>query len=159
MSDKKHGDSRRKLLKSIAAGSGAVVAGKSLPESWSKPIVDSVMLPAHAATTDDGTAPTECPVCSGVYCADIAAHGSLIEITLDGNDVSVYINSIAYSGTGTGVTTCDGSSFSVSVDHVGGLVPHVSHITGLIADDCSEVTGTYTVDDLPEAAYTATPCV
>jgi len=47
MSDK----SRRKLLKSIAAGSGAVVAGKSLPESWTKPIVDSVMLPAHAQTS------------------------------------------------------------------------------------------------------------
>ena len=43
--------SRRKLLKSIAAGSGAIVAGKSLPESWSKPVVDSVMLPAHAQTS------------------------------------------------------------------------------------------------------------
>ena len=47
MSDK----SRRKLLKSIAAGSGAVIAGKSLPESWVKPVVDSVMLPAHAQTS------------------------------------------------------------------------------------------------------------
>jgi hypothetical protein len=47
MSDK----SRRKLLKSIAAGSGAIVAGKSLPESWSRPVVDSVMLPAHAMTS------------------------------------------------------------------------------------------------------------
>ena len=47
MSDK----SRRKLLKSIALGSGAVVAGKSLPESWSRPVVDSVMLPAHAQTS------------------------------------------------------------------------------------------------------------
>ena len=37
--------SRRKLLKSIAAGSSAVIAGKSLPESWTKPVVDSVMLP------------------------------------------------------------------------------------------------------------------
>ena len=53
MTDKKSNDSRRKLLKSIAAGSGAVVAGKSLPESWTKPIVDSVMLPAHAETTND----------------------------------------------------------------------------------------------------------
>ena len=53
MTDKKSNDSRRKLLKSIAAGSGAVVAGKALPESWSKPIVDSVVLPAHAETTDD----------------------------------------------------------------------------------------------------------
>jgi len=44
-------ESRRKLLKSIAAGSGAIVAGKSLPESWSRPIVDSVLLPAHATTS------------------------------------------------------------------------------------------------------------
>jgi len=43
--------SRRKLLKSIAAGSGAIVAGKSLPESWSRPVVDSVILPAHAQTS------------------------------------------------------------------------------------------------------------
>ncbi|MCP4007879.1 MAG: twin-arginine translocation signal domain-containing protein, partial [Proteobacteria bacterium] len=53
MTDKKSNDSRRKLLKTIAAGSGAVVAGKSLPESWSKPVIDSVILPAHAATTDN----------------------------------------------------------------------------------------------------------
>lgn len=43
--------SRRKLLKSIAAGSGAIVAGKSLPDSWSRPVVDSVILPAHAQTS------------------------------------------------------------------------------------------------------------
>ena len=43
--------SRRKLLKSIATGSGAIVAGKSLPESWSKPVVDSVLLPVHAQTS------------------------------------------------------------------------------------------------------------
>ena len=44
MSDK----ARRKLLKSIAAGSGAIVAGKSLPKSWTRPVVESVLLPAHA---------------------------------------------------------------------------------------------------------------
>jgi len=40
--------SRRKLLKSIAAGSSAVIAGKSLPESRTKPVVDSVMLPEES---------------------------------------------------------------------------------------------------------------
>ncbi|MFW2439674.1 MAG: hypothetical protein ACN4GR_09910, partial [Arenicellales bacterium] len=34
-----------------AAGSGAVIAGKNLPENWAKPVVDSVLLPAHAATS------------------------------------------------------------------------------------------------------------
>ena len=43
--------SRRKLLKSIAAGSGAIVAGKSLPETWSHPVVDSIMLPVHGQTS------------------------------------------------------------------------------------------------------------
>jgi hypothetical protein len=33
MTDKKSNDSRRKLLKSIAAGSGAIVAGKTIPEN------------------------------------------------------------------------------------------------------------------------------
>ena len=47
----KSNESRRKLLKSIAAGSGAVVAGKSLPENWVRPVVDSVVLPAHAQTS------------------------------------------------------------------------------------------------------------
>ena len=61
MTDKKSGESRRKLLKSIAAGSGAIVAGKSLPESWSKPVVDSVMLPAHAETSPPSSAS-----CSGL---------------------------------------------------------------------------------------------
>ena len=45
---------RRKLLKNIAAGSGLVVAGKSLPESWTRPVVDSILLPAHAQTSPSG---------------------------------------------------------------------------------------------------------
>ena len=51
MKSKNTSKNRRKLLKSIAAGSGVVVAGKSLPDNWSRPVVDSVMLPAHAQTS------------------------------------------------------------------------------------------------------------
>lgn len=49
--DKKSSEKRRKLLKSIAAGGGAIVAGKSLPENWTKPVVGNVILPAHAQTS------------------------------------------------------------------------------------------------------------
>lgn len=53
MTDNKSSESRRKLLKSIAAGSGVIVAGKSLPDTWTKPVVDSVLLPVHAQTSND----------------------------------------------------------------------------------------------------------
>jgi len=70
MSEHKSNDNRRKLLKSIAVGSSAVVAGQSLPQSWTKPVVDSVMLPAHAETTDDsGTLPPE--VCTDLLRLEI----------------------------------------------------------------------------------------
>lgn len=62
MSVKKSNDSRRKLLKSIAAGSGAVVAAKTLPESWTKPVVNTVLLPTHAqATNTEEDEGSSCP--------------------------------------------------------------------------------------------------
>ena len=75
MPENKSSESRRKLLKSIAAGSGVVAAGKSLPELWRKPVVNSVMLPAHAATTGSGGNTDEgCPAVTlpdiVVKCAD-----------------------------------------------------------------------------------------
>ena len=51
MTDNKSSESRRKLLKSIAASSGVIVLGNSLPESWSRPVVDSIMLPVHGQTS------------------------------------------------------------------------------------------------------------
>ena len=50
---------RRKLLKSIAIGSSVFVAGKSLPNSWKRPVVDSVILPAHATTSVPCSAPRD----------------------------------------------------------------------------------------------------
>ena len=47
MPDNKPNEACRKVIKSIAAG-GAIVAGKSLPEEWCKPVVDYVFLPVHA---------------------------------------------------------------------------------------------------------------
>ena len=48
MAEPKLTKSRRKLLKSIALGGGAIAVGKTLPQSWTRPVVESVMLPAHA---------------------------------------------------------------------------------------------------------------
>lgn len=51
MTDTKSSDSRRKLLKSIVAGGSAVIACKSLPENWTKPVIHSIVLPVHAQTS------------------------------------------------------------------------------------------------------------
>ena len=56
-------DRRRKLLKTLAAGSSAAVIAEFMPKKWSAPVVDSVLLPAHAETTG----PVE-PRCRFVVC-------------------------------------------------------------------------------------------
>jgi len=42
----RHSRARRRLLQSL--GAGAVINVKQLPELWSRPLLDSTMLPAHA---------------------------------------------------------------------------------------------------------------
>ncbi|MGA8259857.1 MAG: hypothetical protein WB783_06545 [Arenicellales bacterium] len=50
-----HGDvkktTRRRVLTAIAVGGNAALAAKALPDKWMKPVVDSVLLPAHAQTS------------------------------------------------------------------------------------------------------------
>lgn len=68
---------RRKTMRRILAGGGLIAGSQALPEKWAKPVIDSVILPAHAAaspgvTTTTGpttVAPTTTPDCStyGVY--------------------------------------------------------------------------------------------
>jgi len=57
-------DKRRNLLKSAVFGGGALGATGMLPDKWIKPMVNSVVLPTHAATTGAQifalTEPTTC---------------------------------------------------------------------------------------------------
>ena len=39
---------RRKLLKALVTGTGAVTAAKMMPDKWTKPVVGSMLMPAHA---------------------------------------------------------------------------------------------------------------
>ena len=43
---------RRDLLKTLVATGGAVTAAALLPGKWTKPVIESGVLPAHAATSD-----------------------------------------------------------------------------------------------------------
>jgi hypothetical protein len=45
------GRTRRRVLKSIAAGTGAAAVGANLPERWGRPLIDAAVLPAHAQAT------------------------------------------------------------------------------------------------------------
>jgi len=44
-------NSRRRILQALTVG-GVASSSQFLPEQWSKPVVNSLMLPAHATTTD-----------------------------------------------------------------------------------------------------------
>ena len=72
--------SRRKALKTIAAGSAAAGA-LAMTGKWSKPVVNSIILPAHAQATN-GAAPATCTtqVTSACYKVDLgkAAHGKIV---------------------------------------------------------------------------------
>ncbi|MDA9981506.1 twin-arginine translocation signal domain-containing protein [Gammaproteobacteria bacterium] len=48
MSKKQTTDARRRLIKSLAAGGGVLTTGAMVPNTWVKPVVDSVIMPAHA---------------------------------------------------------------------------------------------------------------
>lgn len=125
--------SRRKLLKSIAAGSGAFVAGKNLPETWSRPIVDSVLLPAHAQTS-----PPPCsPVGSWADSGDLT--GNFI-ISADGT-LEVTFGLILLNGTWTS------SGAGVFMEIVNSP-PASSEETFLLYDltmsaDCNSMSGSY----------------
>ncbi len=175
MSDKKSTDSRRKLLKSIAAGSGAVVAGKSLPESWSKPVINSIVLPAHAELTDgsDSGAPevttTEAPcIIEGTYCwfdEEFTVDGKFdarVTFTV-GSDGSVLIHRTnernAYTWDGTGFTSKGslGGDFDISLVRTpaGGKT---LRLTGTI--DCNSDSFDGDFYGFSDRSYTATkgPC-
>jgi len=53
---KAHANARRRLMKAIAVAGGAVGAGRLIPQTWQHPVVASVMLPAHAISTNDNCA-------------------------------------------------------------------------------------------------------
>lgn len=71
---------RRTALKSLVAGAG-VTAAAALPGRWTKPVVDRVLVPAHAATSPEPTttptptttaAPTTTPAVTTTVCGPLS---------------------------------------------------------------------------------------
>ena len=53
---KQEGSSRRKVLKAAGA-TGAAATAALLPPAWTKPVVEIIVVPAHAQTTVPGSGP------------------------------------------------------------------------------------------------------
>jgi len=86
MTDKKHNnsdetlDSRRRSVKKIL-GAGGLLAGAHLASGqWVKPVVNSVVLPAHAQTSQLGADSLEDPCSISVVCSE----RDVLEITVSG---------------------------------------------------------------------------
>jgi len=68
---KQRSNKRRRMLGMIAAGGGVLASQAHLPQTWSRPVVESVVLPAHANGSPTGTtttAPTTQLSCSTMTC-------------------------------------------------------------------------------------------
>lgn len=146
MTDKKSSESRRKLLKSIAAGSGAIVAGKSLSESWSRPVVDSVLLPAHAQTSS-------CDI-AGDYCFNSGVNFlNTITVLADGT-VNIVRQRLTggnagrlWTGSGSTANGALGGDFTIQVALTFPVVDadptNVRDFTGTVVCDRTEISGTF----------------
>ncbi len=69
---------RRRTLRTILAGGVLASGSEALPRTWTKPIVESIVLPVHAQTTgednepeeDNGPIVADCNVPAGCYTQD-----------------------------------------------------------------------------------------
>lgn len=177
MSDKKANDSRRKLLKSLAAGSGAVVAGKSLPESWSRPVIDSVILPAHASTTDDtgsgGTDTTDssgtdntttttttaepCNI-AGEYCWVLGKFTTTFTVGSNGSINILRKNKngpTTWEGSGTASDAEMGGTFNIDLYESGSNRPTSRNFQGDVVCNSTSITGIYNDENDNNTNYTA----
>ncbi len=114
--------SRRKILKTMAVSGGAVVAAKSIPEQWSKPILDSVVLPAHGQMS----APSVCEVV-----------GSVAVQTITGGDAPIIDNFGPYTIPGTYSEIISGSG-TTAVTPTISVTPGITdsfNLTSVVSQD------------------------
>ncbi len=88
--------SRRKALKTIAAGT-AVAGGLALSGKWSKPVVDTIILPAHAQATNPvgPVTTTPEPTTTSGECSPMVENACYEHILSGQSD---YISSITVTG-------------------------------------------------------------
>ena len=160
---------RRKLLKSAVAGGGAIFGGMSLPQSWSKPVIKSLVLPAHALTSLPDQAMTsssdqpmdsgpECCLTEDTFCYTISGSNILfITVTEDGS-VDILIQTSGGNWMATTSVPCFGGNFEVTAVKEGAAPDDTIGVTGTIICEQTSIQGTtlFPRADNP-SDYTATP--
>ena len=74
-------DKRRKALKNILISGGSVITAAQLGKTaWTKPVIDSVVLPAHAQTTYNAAFSINDPVFLSYVCGDTDNRDVIIDI-------------------------------------------------------------------------------
>ncbi len=58
---------RRRTLRTILAGGILVSGSQAVPRTWTKPMVESIILPVHAQTTEADNEPIDCTTPAGCY--------------------------------------------------------------------------------------------
>ena len=150
-------EKRRSLLKSISAASGTIVTGKNLPESWKQPVVDSVVLPAHAQSSPCSIART--------FCTFVGGGGSDGELTIvvstDGT-VDLTWTRLNRNGPRTWigqdtVSPEGGEDFDITATRASGGGD--KYFTGTIICGGNSIRGSFSNDNVFSTNYTALPDV
>jgi hypothetical protein len=101
-------ENRRKVLRSLGGAAGVLGAATQVPEKWTRPVVDSVMLPAHAQTspapsTTSAPPTTQAPL-TATCCIHYTGNGGFnaFEVTISEpvDGIIVTMNSISVTKAG-----------------------------------------------------------
>ena len=115
----------------------AIVSGMAYPKYWVRPVVESVVLPAHAQTS----------FCSGVFSGSVSgfcSNGQTIEFTVAGPSISAIFQVVKSQQkpernfNGNGIIATDGSINIVLTE--GGTLSDV-RIIGSLGSNCGQITG------------------
>lgn len=113
---------RRKVIKSVAAIGGGLAIGESIPDKWHRPLVDAVLLPAHAQTSNVEGGGSQSSAFGGSVGVTVASNslGRDRSNSLASTLADIVVSPAhAHSGTVTVLSGCanlEGNSVSVSLD-------------------------------------------
>lgn len=109
---------RRKLITKTGVACGAMLTASSLPKSWIKPVTNSIMLPAHAQTSEG--CDTSC-LSPATYCSSNDSTAIRLTVSEDGTLQVETPDGMASAQ----VDICEGGNFSVTIgaNTLSGTIP------------------------------------